>query len=460
MKNLFLQKLPNLTAMKIHRQGTVYAAWTAITKEYMEKSVFAQTELHTSFLESKCAKKGNIRQFLDDLQTKREELSSVSIDVDDKDYRSMIISLLPTYLPNFVSSQLAVAKLYSPSKTIEPDALISLILEEFKCQKTQCTCHAGRAKSKEDTDEALFAGNVKKGRNLKRKPKHEPVCWNCDKPSHIKPNCPEPLKKLNNSKAKPKAKESANAATDSDPLSDWEEGGAFGIEEFSDVESLPGEITLSISLKNSLPKLLTVSASSINDDDDCSDDGDDSADLFSDCGDDCALEKDFSPEVDWETVLTVQEIAHVSGAKSSPTKIELIDSGCTHHISPYQEDFTSFEEILPKSFWAANKQRFSAVGMGELTIDLPNSTDGSKLALTKVLYSSEVGYTLVLVGWLDDLGFIMIFGSGKCTIHGPDGNVIGEVPKSSSGLYRVEHETDIANAIEFITLESHGPCLS
>jgi hypothetical protein len=146
------------------------------------------------------------------------------------------------------------------------------------------------------------------------------VCWNCDKPGHIKPNCPELLKKPNDSKAKPKAiEESANAATNSDPVSDLEEGGAFGIEEFSDVESLPGQIT-----------------SSINNDDDCSDDRDDSADLFSDCRDEYALEKDFGPEVDWENVLAVQEMAaHVSGAKSSPTKIELLDSRCTCHISPY-----------------------------------------------------------------------------------------------------------------------------
>jgi hypothetical protein len=283
----------------------------------------------------------------------------------------------------------------------------------------------------------LFAGNVKKGGNLKGKPKHEPVCCNCDKPGHIKPNCPELLKKPNDSKAKPKAKESANAATNSDPLSDWEEEGAFGVEEFSDVESLPGQTT-----------------SSINDDDNCSDDGDDSADLFSDCGDDYTLEKYFGPGVDWENVLAVQEMAaHVSGAKSSPTKIELIDSKCTHHISPYREDFTSFEEIPPRSFRAANKQRFSAVGMGESTINLPNGADGSKLALTEVLYSPEVSYILVSVGRLNDLGFIMTFGNGKCTICRPDGNIIGGVPKSSSGLYHVEHETDTANAIEFITLD-------
>jgi hypothetical protein len=79
--------------------------------KYTEKSVFAQTELHTSFLKSKCAEKGNVHQFLNNLQTKKEELLSVGVDMDDKDYCSMIILSLPTYLSNFASSQLAIAKL-------------------------------------------------------------------------------------------------------------------------------------------------------------------------------------------------------------------------------------------------------------------------------------------------------------------------------------------------------------
>jgi hypothetical protein len=64
------------------------------------------------------------------------EVIWVGVGVDDKDYHSMIILSLPTYLSNFASGQLFIVKLYSPSKTIEPDALISLILEEFKHQKT------------------------------------------------------------------------------------------------------------------------------------------------------------------------------------------------------------------------------------------------------------------------------------------------------------------------------------
>ena len=38
----------------------------------------------------------------------------------------------------------------------------------------------------------------------------------------------------------------------------------------------------------------------------------------------------------------------------------------------------------------------SAVGMGEMIIDIPNGTDMSKLRLTEVLYSPDMGYTLGL----------------------------------------------------------------
>ena len=50
------------------------------------------------------------------------------------------------------------------------------------------------------------------------------------------------------------------------------------------------------------------------------------------------------------------------------------------------------------SFSAANKQKFTASGKGEMIINLPNGVEVSKLRLTEVLYSPEVRYTLVLIG--------------------------------------------------------------
>ena len=58
---------------------------------------------------------------------------------------------------------------------------------------------------------------------------------------------------------------------------------------------------------------------------------------------------------------------------------ELYNSGCTQHISPYHKDFESFTEIPPMSFSAANKQKFSTSGNGEMVIDVPNSVETSQL---------------------------------------------------------------------------------
>ena len=131
-KSLLTQKIPDSAVMRIRNKKTVKERWDVIVAEYTEKGAFAQMDLRTRFLESKCPDKGNVRQFLDELRVKREELATVGVDIDEKDYRSTIISSLPYSLANFASNQLAAAKLYSSTKTITPDALISLISEEYE----------------------------------------------------------------------------------------------------------------------------------------------------------------------------------------------------------------------------------------------------------------------------------------------------------------------------------------
>jgi len=118
---------------------------------------------------------------------------------------------------------------------------------------------------------------------------------------------------------------------------------------------------------------------------------------------------------------------------------EIYDSDCSKHLTLYRDALKNFIEIPPKSFRAANKQNMTAVGMGEMTINVPDGADVSQLKLTEVLYSLEVGYTLVSVGRLDEKGFEVIFSGGKCTIKGPNGECVGTVPKSK-GLYCVAHD--------------------
>ena len=105
--------------------------------EYTEKGAYAQTDLRQKFLELKCPSQGNVHEFLDNLRVKKEELVTVGVIIDDGDYRSTILTSLPTPLANFASMQLAAACMFSSEKTISPDILISLINEEADCQKVQ-----------------------------------------------------------------------------------------------------------------------------------------------------------------------------------------------------------------------------------------------------------------------------------------------------------------------------------
>jgi hypothetical protein len=122
-------------------------------------------------------------------------------------------------------------------------------------------------------------------------------------------------------------------------------------------------------------------------------------------------------------------------------RVDLYDSGTTEHLSPYHDQFTTYRDITPKSFTSANKQKFPAVGAGDMVIDVPNGLNILKMKLTKVLYSPEIGYTLISVGCLDNEGFTAIFGKGKCEISHDDDGHIGTIPKSLKGLYQVIHES-------------------
>jgi hypothetical protein len=203
-KSLLTQKIPDSAVMRIRNKKTVKERWDAIVTEYTEKGAFAQTDLRTRFLESKCPDKGNVRQFLDELRVKREELATVGIDIDKKDYRSTIISSLPYSLANFASNQLAAAKLYSSTKTITPDALISLISEEYERQQTQrARRNGGNGKAKDqDRDEALNVSSGKSNGKKKFERKPQGVCWNCGEKGHFKDKCPKPVDKKDDSPKK------------------------------------------------------------------------------------------------------------------------------------------------------------------------------------------------------------------------------------------------------------------
>jgi gag-polypeptide of LTR copia-type/Zinc knuckle len=316
-KSLLTQKLPDSTLIRVHKEVTVKNRWDAIVHEYTEKGTFAQTEMRAKFLDLKCPDKGDAREFLDSLRTKREELATMGVDIDEKDYRSTIITSLPYSLANFASSQLASAKMYATTKTIAPDSLISLISEEADRQRSQRASRPKLPRRENDgkKDEALTVSDRPKRGDRKIKG----PCWNCGETGHLKNKCPKPKKEGSSSKG------DANAV-----VPDLDEEAAFFMEPF-DFE-----------------------------DDGSNDESDVSSFVVTNGSEDGWTTEDLS-EVDWsetnsfvdvdmDLVPDEPEAANSISPDENTTRAEIIDSGCTRHLTPDRGNLTNYVEISPKSF--------------------------------------------------------------------------------------------------------------
>src|ERR1700678_591635 len=108
-KSLLTQKLPDSTMVLIHSKSTVKERWEEVVKEHTLKSEYAKIGLRAKFLGMKCSDRGGVREFLEGLRLKKEELCQARVDINEKDYFSVIISSLPAAMSNFASSQLAAA---------------------------------------------------------------------------------------------------------------------------------------------------------------------------------------------------------------------------------------------------------------------------------------------------------------------------------------------------------------
>jgi len=94
-ESLLTQKIPNSTLMKVHNVWTVEARWKLIVKEYTEKGAYMQTDLQSQFLDLRCKVNDNVREFLEALQMKQEELTIVGVNISLEDYHSTIINAIP-----------------------------------------------------------------------------------------------------------------------------------------------------------------------------------------------------------------------------------------------------------------------------------------------------------------------------------------------------------------------------
>ena len=83
---------------------------------------------------------------------------------------------------------------------------------------------------------------------------------------------------------------------------------------------------------------------------------------------------------------------------------------------------------------AADKRTFNVIGKGDMYIDMPNGSETSRILLHDVLYSPNMGVTLVSIGKITNAGCTALFHGSSCQIFDSSRTLLAEIPKQY-GLY-------------------------
>ena len=129
-------------------------------------------------------------------------------------------------------------------------------------------------------------------------------------------------------------------------------------------------------------------------------------------------------------------------------EVKLYDSGTSQHMSPLCHRFTNFHPIPPCPITAADSQVFYAIGAGDLKIDVPNGSSFTSITLRDTLYAPDMGQTIVSISRITAAGHSVTFEGMSCKIVNKAGKVMGDIPLSPNGLYKVEHSLAAAATSE------------
>jgi hypothetical protein len=116
----------------------------------------------------------------------------------------------------------------------------------------------------------------------------------------------------------------------------------------------------------------------------------------------------------------------------------IIDSGATSHFCPDRSKFLTFTSIDPQSIHTADGSTISAIGRGDVKIDLPLGQKRTTVTLKDALYAPKMAFTLVATNRIAAVGFAVHFEGNLCKIlsAGPIRTIIAEIPHIN-GLYTV-----------------------
>jgi hypothetical protein len=128
-------------------------------------------------------------------------------------------------------------------------------------------------------------------------------------------------------------------------------------------------------------------------------------------------------------------------ASERNAEAKLYDSGALCHISPFRHRFVTYQPITPRPILAADNRVFYTSGTGMLQIEVPNGPSlATPILLWEALHAPDIGATVVSIGHIAKAGYTVLFDGGTCKIQNKNSKVIGQIPVSQNGLYKVERD--------------------
>ncbi|PIL25727.1 hypothetical protein GSI_11477 [Ganoderma sinense ZZ0214-1] len=145
--------------------------------------------------------------------------------------------------------------------------------------------------------------------------------------------------------------------------------------------------------------------------------------------------------------ITIDSAALASTA-TTEDRVEIFDSGATRHISPYRDEFVTYEKLQPaRPITAADGHTFMAVSEGQVRVSLPNGDSSTVVMLERVLHAPDIAFSLVSIPQADKAGYSAIFENGECCLFlRSSRETVGRI-LSVNGLYQVRRPDVAAAAV-------------
>ena len=187
---LLFQKLPDSTALCLDEYPTAKAQWDELAKQNKVSGIYARLDLEQSFLDMRCPRGGDVRNFITDLRYKRKALAAVGVHITDDELRRTLLLGLPDELARFASLLLTTARI--AHYVIDTAALIESICEEADRMKDRRALsqqgQEGSRRGEGLTEEPPAAI----GRGKRRRGRRRGKCYSCGEVGHWARDCRAP----------------------------------------------------------------------------------------------------------------------------------------------------------------------------------------------------------------------------------------------------------------------------